>query len=103
MVNSIIWPQPNRTSFQLLKKDKTEETKIYKQAATEGSCSNDLLTHPKGENLTLGDIHEFHTSSSNWLQRIFIQDLKTILIFIIMLIYFFWASENGGIYISVIP
>lgn len=35
----------------------TEDRKYHKQAATEGSCSEDLVKHLQGRTSELGDVH----------------------------------------------
>ena len=80
MARSVTWTQPNSASFAHTE-DKTEGRKNYKQVAAEGSCSKGISREE-----AFGNVHGFQTSGSHWLQRIFIQVLKVILIFIIMVV-----------------
>ena len=76
----VTWPQPNWACFSLTE-DKTEGRKTHKQTRTQVGCSKGLAKHLKAGNSPFGG---FQASGSHWLQRIFIQVLQIILIFIIM-------------------
>ena len=89
--NVLQWPSQspdlNQTGLLFIYIDKTKGRKNHIQVVIEGGCSNGLAKHLKGINSASGDVHRFQTSGSLELQRIFIQVLKIILIFLIMSVY----------------